>query len=42
MGEMCGFWVTGFFKTFYITATIRDQGIFDTFDIKLIEINFLM
>ena len=28
MDEMCGFWGRGVFKTFYITVTIRNQGIF--------------
>ena len=43
MGKMCGFWVRGFLKAFYITATIRNQGTLGTIYIKkLIEINFFM
>ena len=43
MGKMCGFWVRGFLETFYITATIRNQGILGTIYVKkLIEINFFM
>ena len=39
--EMYGFWGRLFFKTFYITATIRNQDIFGTIYIKdLIKINF--
>ena len=42
-GKMCDFRVRAFFKTFYITATIRNQGIFGTIYIKkLIEIKFFM
>ena len=43
MGKMCGFWVRGFLKAFYITATIGNQGTLGTIYIKkLIEINFFM
>ena len=31
IGKMCGFLVSGFFKSFYITATIRNQDIFNFF-----------
>ena len=43
MGKMCSLWVRGFLKSFYITATIRNQGIFGAIYVKkVIEINFFM
>ena len=43
MGKMCSFWVRGFLKAFYITATIRNQGALGAIYIKkLIEIKFFM